>query len=231
MSFYWPTLSGQNPVVPAFVFVCSWAGGIFAGCCVDVAGGFVVSKIAVLLVSNVMAMVREKLTAVWSCAIRWSRVSFCLAVTVVWALLVLPPPPLLSPPMEVRADLISARIFLASLCWILADRVRWSSVPWTISLPCVSAFAKLPKWASKLLAKFAPWGRMQVSPWNGVGLASVAMLWTSWAADAAPKKSSPLTRRVLRSMFLWRGLKVSFQDLHVWSDFGFLSHSGRSLGK
>ena len=38
-------------------------------------------------------------------------------------------------------------------------------------------------------------------------------------------------RRISRSSFLWRGLKVSFQSLHAWSAFGFPSHSWRSLGK
>ena len=38
-------------------------------------------------------------------------------------------------------------------------------------------------------------------------------------------------RRVSRSRFLWRGLKVSFQALQLWSTFGFLYYSGRLLGK
>ena len=56
------------------------------------------------------------------------------------------------------------------------------------------------------------------------------MLWMSWVAAAAPKESSPPAKPVLRSIFLWRGLKVSFQAFHVWSAFGFPFHSGRSLG-
>ena len=49
-------------------------------------------------------------------------------------------------------------------------------------------------------------------------------------AAAVPKESSPLAKPVLCSRFLLRGLKVSFQAFHVWSAFGFPSHSGQSLG-
>ena len=45
--------------------------------------------------------------------------------------------------------------------------MRWSSIPWTIPLPCVDAVAKLPMWASKSSDKFSPWGKTRVSPWNG----------------------------------------------------------------
>ena len=54
MSFYRPTLSDQKPVVPAFVFVYSWSGGVFAGCCANVACDFVAAKLAAVLVSNDM---------------------------------------------------------------------------------------------------------------------------------------------------------------------------------
>ena len=56
MSFYRPTLSGQKLVVPAFVFVCSWAGRVFAGCCVNAARGFVAAQLVVVLVANAMAV-------------------------------------------------------------------------------------------------------------------------------------------------------------------------------
>ena len=57
------------------------------------------------------------------------------------------------------------------------------------------------------------------------------MLWNSWAAAATLNESSLLARRVSCSIFLWRGMKVSFQALHVWLAFGFPYHSGRLLGK
>ena len=38
------------------LFFGSWAGGVFAGCCVDVARGFVAALIAAVLVSNAMAV-------------------------------------------------------------------------------------------------------------------------------------------------------------------------------
>ena len=56
MTFYHPTLSGQKPVVPAFVFACSWAGGVFAGCCVGLVCGFVAARMDVVLVANAMAV-------------------------------------------------------------------------------------------------------------------------------------------------------------------------------
>ena len=49
-------MSGQKPVVPTFVFVCSWDGRVFAGCCVEVARGFVAARLAVVLVANAMAV-------------------------------------------------------------------------------------------------------------------------------------------------------------------------------
>ena len=49
-------MSVQKPVIPAFVFVCSWDCGGFAGFCVDVARGFVAARLAVVLVDNAMAM-------------------------------------------------------------------------------------------------------------------------------------------------------------------------------
>ena len=103
--------------------------------------------------------------------------------------------------------------------------------PWTISFPCVAMVAKLSKWASKLSAKFAPWVITWVYPWNRLGLIAGTMLWTSWAAAAAPNESSPLAKCVSRLRFLWRGLNFSFQSLHIWSAFGFPSHSWWSLGK
>ena len=56
MSFYRTTLSGQKTVVPAFVFVRSWAGGFFTGFCVNMACGFFATRLSVLLVSNSMAV-------------------------------------------------------------------------------------------------------------------------------------------------------------------------------
>ena len=142
-----------------------------------------------------------------------------------------PPPPLFRPPIEGRVDLSSARKFLTSLCWLVKDQARWSSVPWVILFPFVAVVSKLSKYASKLSAKFAPWGRTRVSPWNGAGLVAGAMLWTIWAAAAAPNEYTPLAKHVSRSKFVCRGLNVSFQALHSWSAFGFLSHSRRLLGK
>ena len=49
-------MSGQKPVVPTFVFVCSWDGRVFAGCCIEVARGFVAARLAVVLVANAMAV-------------------------------------------------------------------------------------------------------------------------------------------------------------------------------
>ena len=51
----------------------------------------------------------------------------------------------------------------------------------------------------------------------------------SWAEAAVPKESYPLAKRVLRSIFLLRGLKVSFQAFHVCSAFVFTSRYGRLL--
>ena len=90
---------------------------------------------------------------------------------------------------------------------------------------------KLSMWMSKSSDKFASWGRMRVSLWNGAGWDSGTMLWISLVKSAGPNESSPLVRRVLHSRFLWRGLKVSFQAFHIWLDFGFPSHYRRSLGK
>ena len=94
---------------------------------------------------------------------------------------------------------------------------------------CVAALAKLSKWALKSLAKFAPLGRPGVFPRNREGNVLGLMLWTSWAEDAAPKESTPPANSVSRSRFLRRGLKLFFQDFHVWPAFGFPSHPGRSL--
>ena len=75
---------------------------------------------------------------------------------------------------------------------------------------CMAAMYKLLKRTSKSLAKFAPLGRLGVLPRNGAGTVLGSMPWMVWAADATPEKSSPLAKRVSRSIFLWRGLKVSF---------------------
>ena len=36
--------------------ICSWDGRVFAGCCVNVARGFVAARLAVVLVANLMAV-------------------------------------------------------------------------------------------------------------------------------------------------------------------------------
>ena len=54
--YYRPTLSGHKPVIPAFVIVCSWAGGVCASCCFDVARGFVVARLPVVLVCNTVSV-------------------------------------------------------------------------------------------------------------------------------------------------------------------------------
>ena len=50
------TLSGIEPVVPAFASVCSWAVGVFAGCRVDMARGFVAAQLSAVFVSNNVAV-------------------------------------------------------------------------------------------------------------------------------------------------------------------------------
>ena len=56
MSFHRPTLSGKDPVVPSFASVFSWAGGVFAGCRVDVSRGFIDARLAVMFVANAMTV-------------------------------------------------------------------------------------------------------------------------------------------------------------------------------
>ena len=86
---------------------------------------------------------------------------------------------MVSPPVKGREDLSSAKVFKILLCWLVEDCVRWPRVPWTISLLCVAAVAKLLKWASKSSVKFAPLGRPGVLQRNGAGNVLVSMPWMS----------------------------------------------------
>ena len=139
MSFYRPALSGQKPVVLAFVFVCSRACRVFAGCCVNVAHGFFSVRLAFVLLANTMDVGGAESAldplALDSCLeLRDAAVEglFFWAVMALCAVAAPPPPPLFRPKMEGRADLISARSFLISLCWLVADQALWLSVPCTI---------------------------------------------------------------------------------------------------
>ena len=49
-------MSGKKPFIPAFVLVCSWDGGVLAGCSVDMARGFVMALLAVVLVGNALSV-------------------------------------------------------------------------------------------------------------------------------------------------------------------------------
>ena len=70
----------------------------------------------------------------------------------------MPPPLLVRPPIEGRADLSSARSFLTFLCWLVEDRASYLSVPWTISFPCVAVVAKILKRGVKIVAQVCTLG-------------------------------------------------------------------------
>ena len=138
-TFHWPTLSYKEPVVPDFASVCSWSGGVYTSCCINVALGFVATQCTVVFVAHAVAVGGAKpaldpLLIDGCLQLRDAAVKglFFVAEMVLRPALVPPPLPLLMlllPPVEESADLSSVMSFLISLCWLLEDLVSWLRVP------------------------------------------------------------------------------------------------------